>query len=44
MSNRKRIRNIPQSEVTNNAGDAEFGVEFKKSKKANKNTAGVKKK
>lgn len=44
MESRKRNRNIPQSEVTNNASDAEFGVEFTQSKKANKKAARVKNK
>lgn len=37
MANRNQHRNEPQTEVTNNASDAEFGVEYTQSKKRNKN-------
>ncbi|WP_249870653.1 hypothetical protein [Oceanobacillus saliphilus] len=36
MANRNQNRNKLQSNATNNAGDAEFGVEFIESKKVGK--------
>ena len=36
MKDRKKIQKQPESEVTNNASDAEFGIEYTHSKKERK--------
>ncbi|GGA79224.1 hypothetical protein [Ornithinibacillus halotolerans] len=44
MAKRKKNRNSAPAEVTNNANDTEFAVEFTQSKKARKRAAREKKK